>query len=228
MMSSISLYLCSTIWDYLDRFQWSRTVARRRAIERNEDLRGKWVGYCLQFTSDQLVFIDESAANERTADRKYGWSPIGIECEAFSSIKRSERWSLLPALDANGYFTWLIYQGGITSSIFLDFIHDQVLPKCEPFPGKRSVLVMDNASIHHSQALKDLCSQYGVRLEFLPPYSPDKNPIEVTFKDLKAWIRRHYSDVSAFDRFDNFLNTAVEELCKKDMTAYFRHCGYRI
>jgi hypothetical protein len=165
---------CSTIWDYLDRVQWSRKVARRRAIERNEDLRGKWVGYCLQFTSDQLVFIDESAANERTADRKYGWSPIGIECEAFSSIKRSERWSLLPALDANGYFTWLIYQGGITSSIFLDFIHDQVLPKCEPFPGKRSVLVMDNASIHHSQALKDLCSQYGVRLEFLPPYSPDK------------------------------------------------------
>jgi hypothetical protein len=76
MMSSISLYLCSTIWDYLDRFQWSRKVARRRAIERNEDLRGKWVGYCLQFTSDQLVFIDESAAYERTADRKYGWSPI--------------------------------------------------------------------------------------------------------------------------------------------------------
>jgi transposase len=138
--------------------------------------------------------LDESAANERTGDRKYGWSPIGVECGQFTSIKRSERWSVLPALDVEGYFAWLIYQGGITSDIFLMFIRDQVLPHCEPYPGKRSVLVLDNASIHHNQALKELCEEHGVRLEFLSPYSPDKNPIDLTFSDLKAWLKKHYRE----------------------------------
>jgi transposase len=100
----------------------------------------------------------------------------------------------LPALDVEGYFAWLIYQGGITSDIILMFIRDQVLPHCEPYPGKRSVLVLDNASIHHNQALKELCEEHGVRLEFLSPYSPDKNPIDLTFSDLKAWLKRHYRE----------------------------------
>lgn len=215
----------SNIWRALEAARWSRKVARRKASERNEVLRGKWVGYCLQFTADQLVFIDESAANERTGDRKYGWSPVNVECEVFSSLKRSERWSILPALDVNGYFAWLIYQGSINGNLFLEFVRDQVLPSCEPYPGKRSVLVMDNASIHHSQALKDLCEEHGVRLEYLPPYSPDKNPIESTFKDLKTWIRRHYLEAMSFARFDSFLEVAVQLMCVKDMKMHFEHCG---
>lgn len=219
---------CSNIWRFLDRSRWSRKVTRRRALERNEVLRGMWIGYCLQFNKDQLVFLDESAANERTGDRKYGWSPIGVECGQFTSIKRSERWSVLPALDVEGYFAWLIYQGGITSDIFLMFVRDQVLPHCEPYPGKRSVLVLDNASIHHSQALKELCEEHGVRLEFLPPYSPDKNPIELTFNNLKAWLKKHYREALLYPKFEDFLEVAVRAQCVKPMAKYFRACGYRI
>jgi transposase len=219
---------CSQIWRALDRAKWSRKVARRRALERNEELRGKWVGYCVQYTEEQLVFLDESAANERTGDRKYGWSPTGVECEVFSSIKRSKRWSFLPALDVNGWFEWLIFQGSITGNMFLAFVRNQVLPHCEPFPGKRSVLVLDNAAIHHSQELKDMCEEAGVRLEFLPPYSPDYNPIELTFKDLKTWIKRHFEDADAYASFDNFLEDAVLAMCRRDMRMHYRHCGYRV
>jgi transposase len=54
------------------------------------------------------------------------------------------------------------------------------------------VLVLDNASIHRSPRLRELCEAYSVALEFLPPYSPDFNPIEATFHNLKAWIQRNY------------------------------------
>jgi transposase len=229
LFDEFDIVVCfATIHNYLSAAGWSRKVARRRASERSEELRGVWIGLCLQWRSDQLIFIDESAANERTGDRKFGWSPLDQECEVFSSIKRSERWSILPALDVDGYFEWIVHHGAITKIIFLDFLREQVLPRCEPFPGKRSVLVMDNASIHRGEEVKLLCEQFGVQIAYLPPYSPDKNPIELTFKDLKAWIKRHSSEAANYEVFDGFLHSAVEQNCQRDMRAHFRHCGYDV
>jgi hypothetical protein len=98
-----------TISRYLERAKWSRKTARLKASERNEALRIAWQGLQHQWDEDQLVFIDESAANERTADRRYGWSPIGVECKVSRPLKRLERWSVLPALCNNGYIDWMIY-----------------------------------------------------------------------------------------------------------------------
>jgi transposase len=72
------------------------------------------------------------------------------------------------------------------TDIFLDFVEYKVLPHFNSRPGPRSVLVLDNASIHKSSRLKELCDAYGIMLEFLPLYSPDFNPIEATFHDLKV------------------------------------------
>ena len=76
-----------------------------------------------------------------------------------------------------------------------------------------SVIIIDNCKIHWSPELKEMCQEAGVRLEYLPPYSPDLNPIETSFAVLKAWIRRH-QDVAELYSTDNiygeFLNLAVE------------------
>ena len=69
------------------------------------------------WTADQLIFIDESAANGRTGDRKYGWSPQGLTCEYCYSIKRSEKWSILPALVDDSYLDWITFQGSITPMV---------------------------------------------------------------------------------------------------------------
>jgi len=58
-----------------------------------------------------------------------------------------------------------------------------------PFPGKNSVLVMDNAKIHHDEEMINLIERIGCRILFLPPYSPDYNPIELAFSTLKAWFK---------------------------------------
>ena len=104
--------------------------------------------------ANQLLFLDESAANERTMDRKYGWAPIGVTPHKYKSIKRSERWSILPVYTIDGFYVWDIIQGSYTKELFNEFVCTQVLPCCTPYPGPRSILVMDNARIHHSEVLR--------------------------------------------------------------------------
>jgi transposase len=60
-----------------------------------------------------------------------------------------------------------------------------------PFPHEKSVLLLDNASIHHSVEVQELCTDFGVILEFLPPYSPIYAPVETVFYNIKSWIRRN-------------------------------------
>ena len=121
-----------------------------RAAQRNPELRAAWLRKLADWTADQLIFIDESAANERTADRKYGWAPVGTTPYTTRSFKHSERWSILPAYTMNGFMTWDIRHGSYTAESFEEFIENKILPRCNPFPMPRSVIIMDNAPIHQS------------------------------------------------------------------------------
>jgi transposase len=216
----------ATINRTLKRAKWSRKAVQARAAERSEPLRRAWQGIQKQYDSDQLIFLDESASSERTGDRKYGWSPLNLICEQSRPLKRSERWSILPALAEDGYLDWTIFQGSITAVLFLEFVRDRVLPHCSAYPGPRSVLILDNASIHKSAELRCMCEEKGVLLKFLPPYSPDFNPIENTFKDLKAWIRKNHVLAADFDDFGDFLEFAVGQCKGSNARQHFRHAGY--
>ena len=61
-----------------------------------------------------------------------------------------------------------------------------------PYPGDNSVLIMDNARIHHNANLISLLEELGCHVVFLPPYSPDYNPIETAFSFIKSWIKRNH------------------------------------
>lgn len=155
----------------------------------------------------RLVFLDESASNERTGYRKRGWSPVGVDCTDLVTTKWFTRWSVLPALTINGYLPDpLIFQGSITQAMFNWFVAERVLPYLQP----GMVIVLDNASIHKDLALKALIEAAGMVLVFLPPYSPELNPIEQTFNTLKAWIRRNAVMAQRFSDYGAFLGYAVE------------------
>ncbi|KAI4845302.1 hypothetical protein E4T45_07781 [Aureobasidium sp. EXF-8846] len=87
---------------------------------------------------------------------------------------------------------WLIpcRRGSVTQAMYEYWLEAVILPQCEPFPGKRSIVVMDNCSTHHSNKITQLGERFGVHLLYLPPYSPHLNPIELTFHLLKQWLRR--------------------------------------
>jgi transposase len=203
----------TTVWRELERMNYSRKIATKRAKEQSEPLRRVYLARIAEYyTADQIVALDESACNERTGDRKYGWSPRNEPVELTYSFKRSERWSLLPALTINGYLSYTIFQGAITSELMEEFLEYQVLPYCNPHPAPNSVIVLDNASIHRSARIRQLC---------------DYNPIEKSFKQLKGWIKRHADDASMFNEFDSFLHYAVQRVCCEiDCKSWFRGCGY--
>ena len=87
------------------------------------------------------MFVDESAANERTLDRKYGWSLIGTQYVVTEEL-------ILPVYTQDGYIAWDILHGSYTIELFNQFIETWVIPNTNPFPGPNSVLIMDNTKIH--------------------------------------------------------------------------------
>ena len=83
--------------------------------------------------TEQMVFLDKSAACKRTRDRKYGWFPRGQKATVQSLFKRSKRWSILPACTVNGYITFIVHYGLSTTQILNQSIAEQVLPQCTPY-----------------------------------------------------------------------------------------------
>ena len=96
----------STISRVLKREKISWKVLLCLAAERNATLRADWLARLTAWEPEWIMFVDESAANERSADRKRGWAPIGISAEHFVPVKKSMRWSILPCYTLDGYIAW--------------------------------------------------------------------------------------------------------------------------
>jgi transposase len=144
-------------------------------------------------------------------------------------LQWSKNWSILLAYTINGYILTVMFQGSINSERFDEFVIEYVLLLCTPFLGHNSVLVMDNASIHKSQRLVKACYQAGVLLQYIPPYSLDFNPIEESFGDLKAWIRRNWKHITDYQDFEGFLQTAISENGdSRQALAHFKHCHINV
>jgi hypothetical protein len=91
---------------------------------------------------------------------------------------------------------------------------------------------MDNASFHHSDHIENMCSEAGVKLVYLPPYSPDLNPIEEFFAELKAFVRRNWKpyEENTEQGFDNFLEWCINVVGAREQSAegHFRHAGLTV
>jgi transposase len=187
---------------------WTKKVARRIAQERNADLRNYYLHQLSDFRSYHLIFIDESGCDKRAGFRRTGWSPGGVAPVQVSRFQRGRQYQILPAYCQDGILMSRIFQGSTDASIFEDFI-EQLLHHCGRWPEPKSVLVMDNASFHHTERIGELCSNTGVKLLYLLPYSPDLNPIEEFFAELKAFVRRNWQHHAGQD-FKDFLEWSLD------------------
>jgi hypothetical protein len=97
-----------------------------------------------------------------------------------AQFQRGDRYQILPAYAQDGIVFAQVFQASTDAIVFEHFIRG-LLPYYGRFLALKSVLIMDNASIHHSDVVKTLCQEAGVILIYLPPYSPDMNPIEEFF-----------------------------------------------
>jgi transposase len=217
----------STISRTLNAEGWSKKTIRRKAREQNADLRDKYLHELTAFASYHLVYIDESGCDKRVGFRRTGWSPVGSTPVQTERFHRGQRHHILPAYTQDGILLARIYQGSTDGEVFEDFL-GELLQWCGRWPQPKSVLVMDNASFHRSHRVEELCAEAGVILMYLPPYSPDLNPIEEFFAELKAFIRRNWRvHQSSHEGFESFLEWCVEVVGERESSAkgHFRHSG---
>jgi transposase len=225
----------TTVSSALKRIVYSRKRLKAEALQRNAELRTAWM-HSMQFLRpDQIISVDESGSDERTGDRVYGYSQRGTKAVVHRWLQSRKRVSVLPAYTIDGYIASTTFEGTCTAEIFQSFIIDTLLPLCNPFPAPRSVIILDNASIHHAamHEIESACLRKGVWIKYLPPYSPDLNPVEESFQDLKALIRRTYrTKKSQFDDYQGFLEWAVQKsgtgaAARRRAKAHFNHAGIR-
>ena len=137
------------------------------------------------------------------------------------------RYSILPELSLNGILHTTIHNHTITSNEFLLFIAG-LLDHMQPWPLPNSVIVMDNATIHKVEGIREMIEECSSRLIYLPPYSPDLNPIEEVFSSIKAWLRANRDYVSGEIQGDAYavIQEAVHSITQDDTYGWYQHSEY--
>jgi len=171
------------------------------------------------FDLDRLVFVDETWATTNMT-RCYGRAPIGqrlVEAVPHGHWKTT---TLIAALRVEGLTAPMVIDGAVNGDLFVAYVEQVLVPTLRP----GDVVVMDNLSSHKRSQVRQLLEGAGCRLEYLPPYSPDFNPIELAFAKLKALLRK--AGKRTVDALWEFLGQALDTFAPAECHNYFRHCGY--
>jgi len=150
----------------------------------------------------------------------YGWGKRGQALVASVPARRGKNLSALGAIDLEGMVAQTSKEGAMTREDVERFLRVDLLPQLSP----GSVLVLDNASIHKGGNIERLVTRAGCRVLYLPPYSPDMNPIELIWGFVKRRVRRDgpRDEVSRRTCVAAGLAAVTEQLAK----SCFRHCHY--
>lgn len=134
-----------------------------------------------------------------------------------------KRLTILGALAADGLVAAMTVAAATTTEVFLAFVQQVLLPALQTRPG--CLVVMDNLAPHKAARVREALDTAGVGYRFLPPYSPDLNPIEPAWSKLKAALRR--AEARSLDQLDAELPRALATITASDARGWFRHAGYR-
>ncbi|KAK3741926.1 hypothetical protein QZH41_010680, partial [Actinostola sp. cb2023] len=156
------------------------------ALQRSDWLRAQYRANIILYAPEMLIFVDETGCDKRLQGR-YGYSFQGSQALIRRDFIRSPRISAIAAIGLDGPRAIKTFHESVNAEKFVKFLEYELLPILQPYNGINpdSVVIMDNACIHHVRRVRRLITQTGARLIFLPPYSPDLNPIEEAFSKVK-------------------------------------------
>lgn len=204
-------------------------VAQKKSLIAAEQYRPDVVERRRNFTIAQrfvdpgsFVFLDESGAQSNMT-RLYGRAPIGERCNDHTPHGHWKTTTLLSAMRLEGVIesATVIYDGPINRVTFEGYVEQYLTPSLRG----GDVVVMDNLSAHKSSAVTEVIESAGATVWFLPPYSPDLNPIEKLWSKVKAWLRRVAA--RTFDAIGQTLVDALRSVTPSECRNYLNSCGYR-
>ena len=175
-----------------------------------------------------LVWVDETGSNRRNSVRTHGYSLKGMRVVSHQLRVGGKRINAIGVMSMQGMEDAYIVEENVNGDVFERFVRTSLLPILKSFNGtnSHSVVVMDNASIHHLDKIAQMIAGVGALLRFLPPYSPELNPIEHVFSKVKAFLKAN-DTVYLNTRFPTTLVTmAFCIITQHDCINYIRHSGY--
>ena len=169
----------------------------------------------------QYVFLDECGVATDLL-RRYGRSPRGTRLHDHTPCSHWEAHTVIAALRLDGVRAPAVFDGPIDSPSFLAYVEQVLVPTLRP----GDVVVLDNLVVHKQPEVRTAIEQTGAHIRFLPPYSPDFNPIELAFAKLKAFLRA--ARPRSFDQVCGLVAAALGLFTPDECVNYVRHCGYRV
>lgn len=168
---------------------------------------------------ERLVFLDESGCNIAMAP-SYGWAPRGEPVVDYKPANWGKNVTMVAAITLQGVIAHDNFEGAMNTPRFLAFLDDKLCPAL--LPG--DVVVMDNLRPHHAPGVRELVEASGADLLYLPPYSPDLNPIELMWSSVKHFLRK--ARVRCAHALASHINRALEHVNFGHFGGWFEHCGY--
>jgi transposase len=167
------------------------------------------------------VFVDESGVTTEMT-RRYGWAPPP---ERVSEAVPAGHWrtlTVLAALTLEGMLASMSIESPTDGDVFVAFVEQVLGPRLQP----GHIVILDNLGAHKVEGVRRLIESRGAQLLYLPPYSPDFNPIEQAWSKLKQLLRG--VKARGLDQLEPAIAQTIAAITPQNAQAFFRHCGYGV
>lgn len=168
---------------------------------------------------DKLVFLDESGVNIDMV-RRYGRAKNKERVHDYAPKKTPKKTTLVSSVRLDGTLAYEFFQGSLNGQNFLNYIQNTLVPTLK----KGDIVVMDNLSCHKVKGIKEAIESVGASVLYLPPYSPDLNPIEMMWSKIKSLLRKWRSDT--VEMLHSVIPDAFSEISLSDISGWFSASGY--
>jgi len=196
-------------------------MARERERLGVQEKRKAFLEHQPQLEVRRLVFLDESGFRLGSSPR-YGWAPKGAKAPGKHVQGKWETITMLGAVALDGLRGFMTIDAGTGNDVFSAFVEHELVPNLR----SGDIVVMDNLSAHRNAAVLGQIHAAGAQTLFIPPYSPEFNPIEKLWGKLKDLIRRAETLTRA--AFDRAVACALQHISLHDIRAWIQHAGYNL
>src|SRR3712207_5717057 len=191
------------------------------ASERDEEVRGLWRWLASRFDARRLVFVDESGFHT-SMTRLRARAPRGKRAYGKVPKNRGKNTTLIAAITLQGAMgTSMTAKGATDSEAFEAYVEHFLAPSLR----EGQVVVLDGLGAHRSRRIRELIEARGAELVFLPPYSPDLNPIEEAFSKIKTLLVRK-EGARVREALVEAIGRALAAVTPEDAAGWFAHAGY--
>ena len=173
-----------------------------------------------KLAAERLVFVDEMGSNTSLSPL-YGWSKVGERLRAEAPKNWGKNVTLLSSMSMRGMGPSVAVEGATTRAVFEAYLEQALVPSLSP----GQVVIMDNLSAHKGGRVRELVEGVGCELLYLPPYSPDMNPIEEAFSKVKGILRK--AQARTRETLIEAMGPALASVSPSDARGFFEHRGYR-